>query len=96
MSKCISREGEYSEHETDARFACQRCFAFDEDAALAEIDHLRQIIGRCEAKLDRGVRCDLPKGHPSSHESRARGFAVWTNHEAWSPDSGNRPTDKEN
>ena len=37
MSKCISSHGEYSEHETDAGYCCQRCFAFDEDAALARL-----------------------------------------------------------
>lgn len=54
MSKCISIEGEYSEHELaeQPRFACVRCFAFDEEAALAALDEaereserLRLILG---------------------------------------------------
>lgn len=50
MSKCISRHGEYSEHEPLGvdhpiygdqplgRFVCSRCWALDEDAAGAALD----------------------------------------------------------
>ncbi len=48
MSTCISREGEYSDHQplTDPHsvgdeFTCGRCFAFREDAAVAEIERQR-------------------------------------------------------
>lgn len=47
MSTCISRAGEYSDHEltnADDPFACQRCFAFAEAAAVERIKAL-------EAKL---------------------------------------------
>jgi len=48
MSKCISINGEYSEHEpSNQEFVCGRCFAFDEDAVMAEVDSLRyQLAGR--------------------------------------------------
>lgn len=38
MSKCISSQGEYSDHTPDAKFCCTRCFAFDEDQALAALE----------------------------------------------------------
>jgi len=44
MSKCISSEGEYSEHDRandEPEFVCGRCLVFDEDAAIAEIQRLR-------------------------------------------------------
>ena len=46
MSTCISREGEYSEHELAEKpeFMCSRCFAFDEDAAVAEVARLRALL----------------------------------------------------
>lgn len=51
MSKCISSEGEYSDHELaeQPRFMCARCFAFDEDAALAALDEAereRDVLGK--------------------------------------------------
>lgn len=39
MSTCISREGEYSDHETGDW--CPRCGAFNEAAIVAERDNLR-------------------------------------------------------
>lgn len=45
MSTCISREGEYSDHELAENFTCSRCFAFDEDAALARITELEAERG---------------------------------------------------
>lgn len=55
MSVCISHEGEFGEHlATDEAepFTCQRCFAFDEDAATAEIARLRAALGRVTALAD--------------------------------------------
>lgn len=45
MSRCISLHGEYSDHEftpEQGEFICARCDVLDEDAALAEIERLRQ------------------------------------------------------
>ena len=43
MSKCISGQGEYSEHVPDdaEEFVCGRCYVVDEDAMRAEIQRLR-------------------------------------------------------
>ena len=56
MSKCISRHGEYSEHEPGEgaqRFVCQLCHVFDEDAALAHIDKLQAAYDQKVADLAR-------------------------------------------
>jgi hypothetical protein len=54
MSTCISREGEYSEHQLggDEEFVCTRCFAFDERAAVAEVARLRGVITNANAVED--------------------------------------------
>jgi len=44
MSKCVSREGEYSDHTPDFQLTCQRCFAFDEDRALQIIGAVRELV----------------------------------------------------
>jgi hypothetical protein len=51
MSACISSEGEYSDHEISAEFefVCNRCFSFDEDAAVAEVRRLRALLGERSA-----------------------------------------------
>lgn len=41
MSKCISRHGEYSEHQLDQDHVCRRCSVLDEDAMVAELNRLR-------------------------------------------------------
>ena len=51
MSKCISREGEYSDHVTGeagtpVEFICERCFAFDEDLATDVVHELRAELTR--------------------------------------------------
>ena len=49
MSKCISRNGEFSDHELGEgthEFTCSRCWAFDEDAAIATVAELRATIDR--------------------------------------------------
>src|SRR6185312_14302890 len=52
MSKCISRHGEYSEHQFDNgagladEFTCVRCWVLDEDAIHTEIDRLRAEVKR--------------------------------------------------
>lgn len=44
VSTCISREGEYSDHVPGGEdFVCGRCGAFAEDAAVAEVLHLREV-----------------------------------------------------
>ena len=65
MSRCISREGEYSEHElgvTDtnrgAKWTCRRCWMLDEDALLDALTDAEQTIARVEAlagEFDRSV-----------------------------------------
>lgn len=56
MSTCISQHGEYSEHDLPgtkfSEFDCNRCFAFSEDAALAEVERLRSKVTRVEALAD--------------------------------------------
>lgn len=53
MSTCISQHGEYSEHDLPgtkfSEFDCNLCYAFVEDAALAEIERLRAKVVRVEA-----------------------------------------------
>lgn len=44
MSKCISRNGEYSDHELDESYTCTQCFAFDEESALDRIKAQQQRI----------------------------------------------------
>lgn len=50
MSKCISREGEYSDHDLAERprFMCSRCFAFDEDAAVNALEAAEARIKELE------------------------------------------------
>lgn len=66
MSKCISIKGEYSEHEPSYQeFVCGRCFEFDEDAAVAEVESLRQQLAARDAVIEqargsvKGWRSDL-------------------------------------
>jgi hypothetical protein len=95
MSTCISRQGEYGRHITDERFCCTRCFAFDEDAALAEIDMLRKFAADIKAihALQSPVRRDyFPKGE--------RGEGAVVAHRWWEANIGaglermNIPTDR--
>lgn len=57
MSTCISRQGEYGEHliaedgKARDRFVCQRCFVWDEEAALDEIDRLTDLIGQARTAV---------------------------------------------
>lgn len=45
MSKCISREGEYSDHViAEGGFECGRCHVFDEEAALTRIGILEAAL----------------------------------------------------
>lgn len=56
MSKCVSLSGEYSEHELqdegDARFICQRCFAFEEDGALEAIEKAEAELARTSQAIE--------------------------------------------
>lgn len=58
MSTCISLHGEYSEHVLPgtkfSEFDCDRCYAFAEDAALAEVERLRAKVARVEALAEDG------------------------------------------
>lgn len=79
MSKCISRHGEYSEHTLGTgvtRFVCLRCFVFDENDALTEIERLTAELALKDQALDEikalhfETPClcgpfGLPSGHPS-------------------------------
>lgn len=59
MSKCISRNGEFSDHELGEgthEFTCSRCWAFDEDAAIATVAELRATVERCKALADEWER----------------------------------------
>lgn len=83
MSKCISRHGEYSEHEFggDApEFTCNLCSVFDEDAALAEVAKLRQwkaeaspvILGLQDLGKALGVRLGTRiTGEAAAEQARA-------------------------
>lgn len=52
MSTCISRAGEYSEHQTEAgNYICDLCGVIDEEGIFAELDALRAKVSRVEAKL---------------------------------------------
>jgi hypothetical protein len=60
VSKCISSGGEYSEHEMTPAvapglppFSCVRCWAFDEDTALAALDRAREVAVALEQRLAR-------------------------------------------
>src|SRR5690625_3313198 len=45
MSKCISGQGEYSDHTPgDEEFVCGRCYVVDEEAMQAEIERLRTAL----------------------------------------------------
>ena len=53
IAKCITPDGEsYADHYLptgagpEDAFICQRCFAFDEDAAVDEIERLRAMEAR--------------------------------------------------
>ena len=52
MSQCISRHGEYSEHDLDEtgehEFTCKRCWVFDEDAALSALRRARSLAAALE------------------------------------------------
>lgn len=47
MSACISREGEYSDHEPG--FWCPRCGAFNEQSIVAENERLKAKIEEARA-----------------------------------------------
>ncbi len=61
MSKCISSEGEYSDHELSEqpRFLCARCFAFDEDAAIARVRELEATVERVREVVSGHPKCDI-------------------------------------
>lgn len=59
MSTCISRHGEYGSHKIGSgedEFTCQRCFVFDEDAALAQLRDARAEVERQRARADAAER----------------------------------------
>lgn len=52
MSKCVSAQGEYSEHELgsgDMEFVCTLCYVLDEEVIKAELDRLRAQVAAVEA-----------------------------------------------
>jgi|DEB19_MinimDraft_2_1074335.scaffolds.fasta_scaffold102929_1 hypothetical protein len=56
MSTCISRAGEYSEHQTDpGNFICDRCGALDEDGLFAELERTRSKRDEFAALLGRAL-----------------------------------------
>lgn len=66
MSRCISRKGEFSDHETlDADFCCLDCGAFDDEAAAihatrndAALSRVRDAVDRIDAIAERGLADD--------------------------------------
>ena len=65
MSVCISRDGEFSEHETpvspsaaEMRFICARCFVFDDAAALAALAAAEDALRRIRKLTKRALRDD--------------------------------------
>jgi len=77
MSKCISGEGEYSDHELaeQPRFVCARCFVFDEDAALARVRELEATVEKVRAKHRRQDDDDEP--YCGSCWASPYGYAPW-------------------
>ena len=68
MSKCISRHGEYSEHEFGSDpFTCDLCGACVEDEALAELDRLRAENERLTNKLE--LTRDTLRRRTRSHQA---------------------------
>lgn len=57
MSKCISRHGEYSEHQfpespsSTNQFVCELCWTFDEEAAQGALDAANQEADRLRSAL---------------------------------------------
>lgn len=55
MSRCISSEGEYSDHELPTtglaveRFVCRRCHGLAEDELLAALDAAEAAVARVRA-----------------------------------------------
>lgn len=71
MSACISRAGEFSEHEHDNEgepFFCARCGAFDEQAV---IDRLRAAKDAVERVQKYANRCAIMRVEPSTAGLRA-------------------------
>ncbi len=64
MSRCISRHGEFSEHDLDANFTCRLCLDVDTDALLAERDALAATVDRVRALCDEH-RSMYPEDAPS-------------------------------
>lgn len=50
MSACISRHGEYSDHEPDDAYTCTRCFVLDEAGLRADRDRARDLAAALEAE----------------------------------------------
>ncbi len=53
MSTCISKHGEFSEHEPGDW--CPRCWAFNEEAIVAERDELRRTVGESVAIAENAI-----------------------------------------
>lgn len=51
MSACVSREGQFSAHDLDALFVCNRCTVLDVGAMGNEIATLREQVAAVEAVL---------------------------------------------
>ena len=63
MSTCISREGEYSDHETtEGNFICDRCGVLDEEGLFAERDALRAEVEHWKGKFTQESKPD-PLAH---------------------------------
>src|SRR5690625_3934721 len=65
MSKCISGQGEYSDHTPgDEEFVCGRCYVVDEEAMRAEIERLRAALTADRLSVTETttvcVHCGLP------------------------------------
>ncbi len=77
MSKCISRHGEYSEHELDAEYTCKLCLALDEDAFVKVLRRLRMIESMIGRELNglRFVRVEQDPGSMPWNRVKA-GFAA--------------------
>jgi len=77
VSTCISHNGEFSEHVYQlgggAAFSCKRCWMFDEEAAMEEIDRLEGDLAVAvrEATTARAVLAAVEAALASSEQ------AVW-------------------
>jgi len=66
MSKCISSHGEYSSHETDERYVCKWCGAFDEAVVLKRLEAVEAERDAALARIAEAAKLHRPRKHWNS------------------------------